>query len=148
MAFVLAVMMGAAAGYAGVSLMGGARAQGVSPPQPDSTETAAYQTSRPLRGPVPDDAPFVSKDGEAPVSIPQYIPALDRNGEPAGYIHYDTWLHTQQTLEVEALPVYDDSLKHIVGRMVPDYGFVPNGMKLSELEPLNVEVRTMDEFDN
>lgn len=141
LAFVFAVLLGAASSYAGVRLVGGAVADQPGVARAEPAEGDDGLSSRPLRGPIPDDLPVIGADDRAPAGMPRYIPALDRDGEHAGYVHYDTMIRLEGSVADEALPVYDDSLERVVGHMVPGYGFVPEGASASDLDPFDVEVR-------
>lgn len=69
------------------------------------------------KGPIPDDA--ISDAGRLDESrIPDFIPALDRNGEIAGYVRYCA-IQTGG-----AVAVYADDLETVVGHMLPGQGFV------------------------
>jgi hypothetical protein len=70
------------------------------------------------KGPLPTDA--VDDAGRLDESrVPDFIPALDREGEIAGYVRYCA------IRGGGAIPVYADDLETLVGHMVPGRGFVP-----------------------
>ncbi|CAN5667900.1 MAG: hypothetical protein H0V93_13685 [Euzebyales bacterium] len=148
-AFVIAFGVGATVAWAGFSLMGGAEARhetadsGQGVPRSGAGETA--DADRPLKGPLPDEVPLDGV-GTSPVSIPHYIPVVDRSGEHAGYVHFDTFRDMQISASIAPLEldVYDDSLRRVVGRLVPDYGFIPTGASIADFDPFPVKVDLAD----
>jgi hypothetical protein len=73
------------------------------------------------KGPIPEDA--INDAGIIDETrVPDFIPALDPQGEIAGYVRYCA-LHAGG-----AVDVYADDLKTVVGHMVPGKGFVPGAL--------------------
>lgn len=66
--------------------------------------------------------------------VPDFVPALDRNGDVAGWISKDelqrppTKDPSGHILPESPSPVFADDLKTVVGYMVPDKGFVKVGI--------------------
>lgn len=86
----------------------------------------ASSDTRPTKGPVPEDV--TASDGSIERDrIPDYVPALDRDGERAGYVE-SRYLFPDSAAEDqrsnEPLPVYDERLSEVVGHMYPGRGFV------------------------
>ena len=80
------------------------------PPLPEGRELT--------KGPIPDDA--INDAGMLDESrIPDFIPALNRDGEIAGYVRHCA------IAAGGAVPVYADDLTTVVGHMIPNRGFVP-----------------------
>ena len=76
------------------------------------------------KGPIPDDA---VRNGEFNKAlIPDFIPALDRNGDVAGYVARDLVISDGAPAEAP-VPVFAADLKSLVGYMYPGRGFVPLG---------------------
>jgi hypothetical protein len=81
------------------------------PPLPDDRERT--------KGPLPEDAANDAGMLVDETRIPDFIPALDRSGEIAGYVRYCA------IRAGGAVPVYADDLTTRVGHMIPNRGFVP-----------------------
>ena len=54
--------------------------------------------------------------------VPDFIPALNQQGEIAGYVRYCA-IHSGG-----AVPVYADDLQTVVGHMISGRGFVPGAV--------------------
>jgi hypothetical protein len=87
-------------------------------PLPGSPMCPPLPTDRELtKGPIPNEA--ISDAGRLDESrVPDFIPALDRQGEIAGYVRYCA-IGTGG-----AIPVYADDLQTLVGHMIPGEGFL------------------------
>jgi hypothetical protein len=73
---------------------------------------------RATKGPIPEGA--IDDAGRLDESrVPDFIPALDQQGEIAGYVRYCG------IRAGGAVPVYADDLRTPVGYMIPGRGFVP-----------------------
>ena len=86
----------------------------------------------PTKGPIPDAA-FRPGQPMDLSTVPDFVPALDRSGNVAGYVRKEM-LTTSPPTTIEAgrpvsqeVPVYADDLVTLVGHMVPGKGFVPSG---------------------
>jgi hypothetical protein len=79
------------------------------PPLPEDRELT--------KGPIPEGA--INDAGMLDETlVPDFIPALDHDGEIAGYVRYCA-IHAGG-----AIPVYGDDLETVVGHMLPGQGFV------------------------
>jgi len=87
----------------------------------------AMSEEAPTFGTIPDEA-WDTVDGSVDRSlVPDYVAALDRSGDFAGYVSADDILPTDGTPAPDGpIPVVDGNLA-LVGHMVPDRGFVPLG---------------------
>ena len=81
----------------------------------------------PTSGPIPPEA--VENGAFNKALIPDFIPALDRNGQIAGYVARDLAIPDGAPVNAP-IPVYGDDLKTIVGYMHPGRGFVPLGVSV------------------
>ncbi len=91
-------------------------------------------------GRIPADAWL--EDGSVDSSrVPDYIVALDRNGDPAGYVRAEAILPDSGRGEpVDGpIPVVDERL-NLVGHMVPRRGFVPLGTPFDDIPPVPTSV--------
>jgi hypothetical protein len=86
------------------------------------------------KGPIPEAA--WRADGSMDLTIvPDFIPALGRDGTQVGFVQRDLVLADQATRPsrlppsaTTEIPVLADDLASIVGHMVPGRGFVPLGV--------------------
>jgi hypothetical protein len=73
------------------------------------------------KGPLPDEA--INDAGMVDETrVPDFIPALNQQGELAGYVRYCA-LRAGGAIEV-----YADDLRTVVGHMIPGKGFVPGAL--------------------
>lgn len=81
----------------------------------------------PTKGPIPPEA--ILSDGSLNASlVPDFVPVLDRSGEPAGYVSaLEMGLLPNNPPGDEAVVVYAEDLQTVVGHMVPGRGFVALG---------------------
>jgi hypothetical protein len=79
---------------------------------------------QPTKGPIPPNA--VQNGVFNRELIPDFIPALDRNGNVAGYVARDLAIPVGAPVNTP-VPVYASDLKTLVGYMHPGRGFVPLG---------------------
>lgn len=86
----------------------------------------AAESAAPTKGRIPEAA--FAPGGPIKVDlVPDYVIAYARSGEVAGYVS-KTDLFGQGAKRPEGpMPVVDETLKNVVGQMVPDVGFVPSG---------------------
>ena len=80
----------------------------------------------PTRGPIPDDA----RDANGQVDrsrAPDFIPALGHRGEVVGYVSKHHALPDPADADLDAVPVFTEDLRTLVGHMVAGRGFVPLG---------------------
>ena len=80
--------------------------------------------SGPSKGPIPSAA--LTGGAIDKSLVPDFIPALDRDGTQAGYVAKDLAIPDGRPINVP-IPVYGDDLKTIVGHMYPGRGFVGLG---------------------
>lgn len=81
---------------------------------------AAGQT--PTKGPIPPEA---FKNGTIDKTVvPDFIPALNRDGFVAGYVAKNLAIPDGEG-SAEPVPVYAEDLETVVGHMYPGRGFVP-----------------------
>lgn len=73
--------------------------------------------------------------------MPEYVTALDRSGNPVGYVE-SRILGDSETIDMLEgwIPVYSESLEEVVGHMVDGYGFIPAGGDVEDHEPFEVIV--------
>jgi hypothetical protein len=76
-----------------------------------------------------------------PQQFPDFISALDRAGNPAGYVPKSCLFPTAATGpgQDESCPVFADDLITLVGHMVPGRGFVPLGVDPGDVPPFPVQ---------
>lgn len=74
--------------------------------------------------PIPPEA--VENGAFNKALIPDFIPALDRHGQVAGYVARDLAIPDGAPLN-GPMPVFADDLKTLVGHMYPGRGFVALG---------------------
>ena len=87
--------------------------------------------NRNVKGTIPDAA-FAS--GKVNLSlVPDYVVAYDRQGGVAGYVRKQELFGEHGARPIDHLPVYDDSLGKVVGRMVHGRGFVGAGQADEEV---------------
>ena len=95
--------------------------------------TALGGGASPTKGRIPDEA--ITANGGLDIKlVPDYIVALDREGNPVGYVKRDDALGlSPQPTDEQGRPgdalitVYGEDLVSVVGEMVPGRGFVPAG---------------------
>jgi hypothetical protein len=99
----------------------------------------------PTRGRIPESA-FDGKGGIDERQVPEYIPALDRDGNEVGWIRYGETVTDADDPERSNQPVavYADDLKTRVGAMWPGVGYVPNGKTPADAGPPGVHVLDQD----
>jgi hypothetical protein len=100
-----------------------------------SSAASASHRAAPSVGRIPQSA---FQNGHLnPSLVPDFVPALNRQGNVIGYVSKSDILppatgpggfalHASPA-STGAIPVYDRSLTHVVGHMVPGIGFVPVG---------------------
>jgi hypothetical protein len=102
----------------------------------------------PSKGLAPSEA---FPTGQPPIRtlMPDYVEALDRSGNAAGYVRADMLVDRELVDETLGgwIPVYDESLQRVVGHMVDGYGFIPLGGRLEDFEPFE-RVETFTESDS
>lgn len=79
------------------------------------------------KGPVPPSA-WAGGSGVDHSQLPEFVSALGRDGEHVGYVprEYLFPVNDDDLLNRPA-PVYDETLRRIVGHMHPGRGYVPSG---------------------
>jgi hypothetical protein len=83
------------------------------------------------KGPIPDAAFRPGQPLDLSL-VPDFVPALDRNGKMAGYVRKEALAEPASAIDAgrqssPQVPVFGNDLATIVGYMVPDKGFVPLG---------------------
>ena len=85
------------------------------------------------RGPIPPEA-FRAQGLDLRL-VPDYVQVVDREGHVVGYVPKNAALGTASTTvgpdgrpQAVPVPVVGDDLKTVVGHMIPDKGFVPDGI--------------------
>lgn len=94
------------------------------------TVSASAATVPPTFGPIPDSAFTVGQPIDQN-QVPDFVAVSDRAGNVAGYVRREDLLDKPGTKPgpgVGVKTVYASDLKTIVGSMVPNKGFVPNGV--------------------
>jgi hypothetical protein len=93
---------------------------------------------QPTFGPIEHDG--VDDEGLLDMErAPDFITVLDRSGDIAGYVRASDLARLEQGLDDdEVLEVFDTDL-NLVGRMVPNRGFVPVGEPFDAVPPLDLE---------
>lgn len=87
----------------------------------------------PTKGAIP--AAAFPAGGQMDLGVmPDFVPALNREGGPAGYVAKGDLGSVDST----AVPVYSDDLQTVVGHMVPGRGFVPLGADAAAVRPFLV----------
>lgn len=94
---------------------------------------ATASAAPPTKGPIPDEA---WKPGAAELDmslVPDFVPALGRDGDVAGYVRKEEALGDPPARAVGRptrpdIPVYADDLSTLVGHMVAGKGFVALGV--------------------
>jgi hypothetical protein len=76
------------------------------------------------KGPIPSQA--IQNGAFDKALIPDFIPALDRNGQVAGYVAKDLAIADGAPTD-SPIPVYAADLTTLVGHMYSGRGFVPLG---------------------
>lgn len=94
----------------------------------------------PTRGPIPAEA--IEPGGQIDqTKVPDFIPALGRDGEEVGWVSKDLAVPADQSLDRSVIPVFADDLKSVVGHMVAGRGFVPLGVDPNTVEEFEVTTR-------
>jgi hypothetical protein len=92
----------------------------------------AASAARPSVGRIPEAA--FKPDGIDASQVPHYVPALDRQGNVAGYVQKEDILPQKGRRQADGpILVVDESLERIVGHMHPGRGFVPLGRSLEDV---------------
>lgn len=96
------------------------------------TAVATGATHAPTKGPIPDAAFRAGQPLDLSL-VPDFVPALDRDGNVAGYVRKEALADPPSTIKAgqpasQPIPVYGDDLATLVGYMVPGKGFVPLGV--------------------
>lgn len=91
----------------------------------------AYAQGTATKGRVPEDAVVGGRLNMD--RIPDYVPALARDGSQAGFIRKNDLFDEDGVRRVKRMVVVDDTLKAPVGHMVPGRGFVPLGVPEDEV---------------
>lgn len=99
---------------------------------PAASSQSTPGASTPVMGTIPSAA--FTPTGIDRSLVPEYVPALDRQGQVVGYVRSSDIVlgppGTQATPPTDQnVPVYDSSLAHIVGYIVTGCGFVPLGQQ-------------------
>jgi len=99
---------------------------------------AADSAPSPSVGPVPESA--FTPNGIDVAQVPDYIPALDQQGDVAGYVRKEDILPSNANVTPSdgPVPVVDRSLERVVGYMYPGRGFVPLGQSPDDVPTLPV----------
>lgn len=91
------------------------------------------------RGAIP--AAAFTAEGLDPALVPDWVPALNREGAVAGYVRKADLLprgdRGPASLE-RPIPVFDADANQMVGHMHPGVGFVPLGRSPAEMTPFEV----------
>jgi hypothetical protein len=97
----------------------------------------ASSEAKPTFGTIPDSA--WTADGSIDIGlVPDYVGALDRSGNLAGFVRAADILEDDDSWSPEGpIPVVNDDLE-LVGHMVPDRGFVPLGQPFDSVEKIDV----------
>jgi hypothetical protein len=74
--------------------------------------------------------------------IPDFVRALDRDGEPAGFVPKSALAIYNGVEDADVIPVYADDLKTIVGHMIAGVGFVPQGADAKAMPTFQVTTGT------
>jgi hypothetical protein len=90
--------------------------------------------------------PFGSGGSVTARDVPDYVTALDRQGNPVGYVKRDALGVFSGRPDDAFMPVYADDLKTVVGHMVTGRGFVPVGS--SDAAVPTFEVTTSESSPN
>ena len=95
------------------------------------TAAVSGATPKPSRGPIPEAAFRPGQPLDMSL-VPDFVPAIDRDGNVAGYVPKEALAPPPRFVEAEQLPdlptpVYGEDLRTVVGHMVPGKGFVPLG---------------------
>ncbi len=125
----------AVAVFAAINLRSGADSK------PGTVRTAAGASNTPSKGTVPPDAR--GADGRMDITkVPDYIVAYDRAGNVAGYVRRQDLFGTDGNGKpAVTMQVFSDDLQTVVGQMVENRGFVPNGTNPEDVKPFpQVEV--------
>ena len=92
---------------------------------------------------IPDDA-FNSDGSLDSAKVPDYIPALDQQGNVVGYVSKQDAVPSQPVGSPRTgernkpVPVLDNSLSNVVGYMYPGRGYVPIGHAPEEVPRIAV----------
>lgn len=99
---------------------------------------AADSALSPSVGRVPESA--FTPNGIDIAQVPDYVPALDQQGDVAGYVRKEDILPTDTNVAPSdgPVPVVDRSLERVVGHMHPGRGFVPLGQSPDDVPALPV----------
>lgn len=77
-------------------------------------------------GPIPHDA-FAPNATMNVALIPDFVPALDRDGDQAGYVRKEDLGAYNGKADTDPMPVYENDLVTVVGHMYAGIGYVPLG---------------------
>ena len=100
----------------------------------------ATSDTKPTFGEIPEEAWL--PDGTVILElVPDYVSALDRDGEIAGFVRATDILTEDagDTSAGGAIPVVDSDLE-LVGHMVDDRGFVPIGSPFASVPKLEIQL--------
>lgn len=89
------------------------------------------------KGPIPPDA--IQNGVFNKALIPDFIPALDRDGQVAGYVARDLAIPDGAPANAP-IPVFASDLTTLVGHMFPGRGFVPIGASVDSVPAIPVTV--------
>lgn len=107
-----------------------------------TVETVAWR--KPTKGPIPDNASPPQGGPVYPALVPDFVPALARDGTTiAGYVPKAYLIESGGVLpgtpsnppQASPDPVYAEDLTTLVGHMVPGVGFVPLGSSVPSAGP-------------
>lgn len=108
--------------------------------------TSGATDPTPTRGRIPAAAMQPGQPMDAEL-IPDFVTALDRQGNPVGYVPKSAVIAqrapqalTSGAFQPASIPVYGEDLTTIVGWMVPDKGFVPAGTDPADVPGVDVKV--------
>lgn len=102
---------------------------------------AATSDPLPTKGSIPEDAWL--EDGSVDLAqLPDFIVALDGDGNAVGYVERSTLFPDDPTEEPldGPNPVVDESLQRVIGHMVPGRGFVPVGTPFDQVPTIPVTI--------
>lgn len=89
------------------------------------------------KGPIPSNAFVAGKPVDAS-KIPDFVPALARDGEQAGYVAKQDLAIYNGKGDTDPMPVYANDLVTVVGHMVAGVGYVPLGTDAGSLPTFSI----------
>jgi hypothetical protein len=89
------------------------------------------------KGRIPSGA-FRSDGTVDPNQVPDFVPALGRDGEVVGYVTRQDLGLDDNTGEAQVMAVYGDDLSTVIGHMVAGVGYVPLGTDPASLPTFHI----------